>query len=285
MAEVRGYLEGLAALAHAEGGWGYVAGQAAHLEPTCLALLALSPKRKTSSTSSSQASVPWRSARSGWSVPVGAAAGTRPSGPLPWCSSSRPRSDTPGRTCAGPRAGLLALRGRVPEEACAAETIDIDSSLVGWPWAEQNFSWAEPTAWACLALRRAGQGGHPRVRRGRAAAARPRPRRGRHQLRQPPHLRPADRADPRPHGPDAAGPARPANTHARSTRPWPTWSGRPWRARTWNTCAGPSSPWTLYRDRRRLAGVLPRIGRADPRRPTRPAPPSAGCGRRRCGRP
>src|SRR5436305_1397892 len=34
-------LEPLVALAHADGGWGYVADQPAHLEPTCLALLAL----------------------------------------------------------------------------------------------------------------------------------------------------------------------------------------------------------------------------------------------------
>ncbi len=31
----------LARLAHPEGGWGYAPGQPAHLEPTCLALLAL----------------------------------------------------------------------------------------------------------------------------------------------------------------------------------------------------------------------------------------------------
>ena len=37
-------LEPLAALAHADGGWGYVADQPAHLEPTCLALLALRPE-------------------------------------------------------------------------------------------------------------------------------------------------------------------------------------------------------------------------------------------------
>src|SRR5438132_1648704 len=37
------HLAALAALAHAEGGWGYTAGQPGHLEPTCLALLALRP--------------------------------------------------------------------------------------------------------------------------------------------------------------------------------------------------------------------------------------------------
>src|SRR5207245_1154428 len=43
---------------------------------------------------------------------------------------------------------------------------DIDLKLIGWPWADGNSSWAEPTAWACLALRRAGQGNHLRVQEG-----------------------------------------------------------------------------------------------------------------------
>ena len=44
---------------------------------------------------------------------------------------------------------------------------DIDETLVGWPWAEGNFSWVEPTAWACLACARLGQADHPRVQEGR----------------------------------------------------------------------------------------------------------------------
>ena len=63
-------------------------------------------------------------------------------------------------------AALLARRGRQVEEAAAAEVNDIDLKLVGWPWAENTFSWVEPTAWACLALRRVGQGDHPRVLEG-----------------------------------------------------------------------------------------------------------------------
>src|SRR5207302_833204 len=82
MHDIQLYLDSLAAQAHPQGGWGYRPGQDAHLEPTCLALLA------------------------------------------------------------------LALR------------------LDRWPWAEGNFSWVEPTAWACLALRQAGYGDHARVQEG-----------------------------------------------------------------------------------------------------------------------
>ena len=42
MSDLHRRLESLAGLAHADGGWGYAPLQPAHLEPTCLALLALS---------------------------------------------------------------------------------------------------------------------------------------------------------------------------------------------------------------------------------------------------
>src|SRR5262245_37892352 len=42
VSEVISHLQALAALARTEGGWGYTPAQEAHLEPTCLALLALS---------------------------------------------------------------------------------------------------------------------------------------------------------------------------------------------------------------------------------------------------
>src|SRR5581483_5883236 len=61
---------------------------------------------------------------------------------------------------------LLSWQGRKPDDHNAKEVHDIDLSLVGWPWAEGNFSWVEPTAWACLALRRAGYGAHERVEEG-----------------------------------------------------------------------------------------------------------------------
>jgi uncharacterized protein (DUF362 family) len=58
---------------------------------------------------------------------------------------------------------LVSLQGRLPDPGQAAEVSDIDLTLIGWPWADGNFSWVEPTAWACLALRRAGYENHSRV--------------------------------------------------------------------------------------------------------------------------
>ena len=45
MRDIRPYLDCLASLTHADGGWGYAPGQPAQLEPTCLGLLALSLER------------------------------------------------------------------------------------------------------------------------------------------------------------------------------------------------------------------------------------------------
>jgi uncharacterized protein (DUF362 family) len=62
---------------------------------------------------------------------------------------------------------LLALEGRVVKaDPEVADMIDIDVGLLGWPWAEDTFSWVEPTAWAVIALRAAGHDHHPRVREG-----------------------------------------------------------------------------------------------------------------------
>ncbi len=62
---------------------------------------------------------------------------------------------------------LCALEGRlVHQDEKAREINEIDSSIVGWPWTERTFSWVDPTALGCLALRLAGYGDLPRVREG-----------------------------------------------------------------------------------------------------------------------
>lgn len=158
-------LDELAAIACPEGGWGYAPGQSGHLEPTCLALLALTGQRERF------ASV----------IEKGLSFLKSCAGPDGLCRLERGRPEaiwptslvlfvqaslgaTPEAT--NPTAAaLLGLRGRdVSQED--SDINDIDSRIVGWPWAERNFAWVEPTSWAILALRRVGQGSQPRVEEG-----------------------------------------------------------------------------------------------------------------------
>ncbi len=158
-------LDHLASLACPDGGWGYAAGQPAHLEPTCLALLALArePQRFAAAIEAGR----------NWLRPCAAEDGTyrlgrgRPEAIWPTALvlftqlALGDDADSLQRTAAA----LLACKGRQID--CKDEdTSDIDARLIGWPWAEGNFSWVEPTAWACLALRRIGQEHHPRVEEG-----------------------------------------------------------------------------------------------------------------------
>ncbi|MFM7150111.1 MAG: DUF362 domain-containing protein, partial [Gemmataceae bacterium] len=62
---------------------------------------------------------------------------------------------------------LLALRGRPADTRGDEEINDIDGLLIGWSWAENTFSWVEPTSWACISLQKVGQGQHPRVIEGK----------------------------------------------------------------------------------------------------------------------
>jgi uncharacterized protein (DUF362 family) len=155
------HLDSLAALAHLDGGWGYAPGQPAHLEPTCLGLLALSLDASRFAPVLETARTALRRCGDGNGIYRAASGRDEAVWPtalvlftqvaLGWAEARRTA------------AALLALRGRPLESAQAAEVHDIDLQIVGWPWADGNFSWAEPTAWACLALRRAGLGTHPRV--------------------------------------------------------------------------------------------------------------------------
>jgi uncharacterized protein (DUF362 family) len=160
------YLEALAALANSDGGWGYAPGQPAHLEPTCLGLLALSLEAERFQPQIERACQVLRNcaaADGSYRLARGRDEAVWPTAlvllvqtALDWPAEERKRT----------AARLLALRGRPAEDKAQEDLHDIDLKLVGWPWAEGNFSWAEPTAWACLALRRAGLATHPRTEEG-----------------------------------------------------------------------------------------------------------------------
>jgi uncharacterized protein (DUF362 family) len=160
------YLDKLASLAHPDGGWGYAPGQSAHLEPTCLALLALAlePQRHAAAIDRGKELLRRCAGPDGvYRLAHGREEAAWPTALVLFvqCALGYPAAE-----CRRTAATLLSLAGKPAHSKEASEIQDIDVGLVGWPWAEGNFSWAEPTAWACLALRRAGHGKHPRVEEG-----------------------------------------------------------------------------------------------------------------------
>jgi uncharacterized protein (DUF362 family) len=168
MSDLNPHLETLEAQAHPDGGWGYAPAHAPQLEPTCLSLLALSLADKRYAETMDKA----------WSFISGCAAGDgsyRPNGGREetiWHTALvlfvQAALDRPAPEVRRTAGALLNLRGKLPEKLDDTSDIhDIDVKIVGWPWAENNFSWVEPTAWACLALRKAGHGSHDRVNEGR----------------------------------------------------------------------------------------------------------------------
>jgi uncharacterized protein (DUF362 family) len=165
--EIASLLDGLVALADAEGGWAYSTGQAPHLEPTCYALLALSlrPERYREAIDKGLAFVGRCAGPDGaYRIASGRTEAVWPTAMvlIVQCSLQSPH-DAITRTASR----LLASRGLsvdVPAEQAAIH--DMDIKIIGWPWAEGTFSWVDPTAWACLALRHAGYGEHPRVQEG-----------------------------------------------------------------------------------------------------------------------
>jgi uncharacterized protein (DUF362 family) len=166
MSNIDQYLERLAAEALPDGGWGYAPHQLIHLEPTCLALLALSLKAehhreliergRTGLDRFTAADGTFRVAR-------GREEALWPTALVLYVQAAL---GEPPAVVQRTGSALLSYRGRVPDDPGAAEMHDIDIHIVGWPWAENNFAWVEPTAWACLALRRAGFGRDPRVAEG-----------------------------------------------------------------------------------------------------------------------
>src|SRR5436309_3288843 len=141
MTGIRPYLDRLASHALADGGWGYSPGQPFHLEPTCLALLALTLDRGAFAEVIAKARIAvdaakisdgtYRQARgreeancfTALVLFVQAALGES-------CELLKETANA-----------LLKYRGRVPYDPTAAEMHDIDFRLVGWPWAENIFTW------------------------------------------------------------------------------------------------------------------------------------------------
>ncbi len=150
----------------ADGGWGYAPGQASQLEPSCLGLLALSlePARFAKEIEKTLAYIETNAAGDGSYRPrQGREEAIWPTSLVLFVKAALGDS---GPDLERTAHYLLGMRGRIPDQPEAGELHDINLQLVGWPWAEKNFSWVEPTSWACLALRFVGQRAHPRVDEG-----------------------------------------------------------------------------------------------------------------------
>lgn len=172
MANFSHYLDELVQSAHADGGWGYAPDQAAQIEPTCLALLAasLEAERHVDAIAKGRRFLAsCRRADGGYPLAKGRSEALWPTALALFTETTFVAEPEKLAATAG---FLLSYKGRIPnvpahdELKVADPNHDIDLNIVGWPWAEANFSWVEPTAWACLALRRFGQANQPRVRDG-----------------------------------------------------------------------------------------------------------------------
>lgn len=157
-------LELLVNSASAGGGFGYRPDQPAHLEPSCLAAVALAADPAYAATLASAVASLEQHRNADGSYRLGRG---RPQAvwPTALVLFTRGVFEHPAAELLPIATKLLSVESKVVRSD-TSDAGDIDAGLLGWPWAENTFSWVEPTAWACLALRAVGQSGHPRVQEG-----------------------------------------------------------------------------------------------------------------------
>lgn len=148
--------DALMAARNPDGGWGYFAAKSSRLEPTCWAFLALA---SGGTTGASPAAV--QNARS-WLLRC-----QRPDGLLVDAATASLNlafnglaaialmSDT---ETGGRAAAVNVLHGLVEHRGAQTPQVEYfrqNNQLQGWAWADNTFSWVEPTAWCLLALKKA----------------------------------------------------------------------------------------------------------------------------------
>jgi hypothetical protein len=153
----------LLALRNPDGGWPYQAGSASATEPTALAALALADT--AAGDEALPAAADWLAARQR-AVGLFTASPTHEEGS--WLTPLAALTlNLLGRTGAAPTAAHALLAEPAYSLGPSPPIIyGYDTSLVAWPWSPGAFSFIEPTAWAVLFLKQAGQADRPRVRTG-----------------------------------------------------------------------------------------------------------------------
>lgn len=145
MMDVAPLREYLLAGRNSDGGWGYVRGKGSRLEPTCCALLALGDHQMA------------RAALRAWPVRDGLLL-ERPGGD-PNYGFHALALLTLGAAGVEHEAGnstlLAALQRAAGIRVVPSSVNRQNNQLQGWGWFPEEFSWAEPTAWGVLALKRA----------------------------------------------------------------------------------------------------------------------------------
>jgi hypothetical protein len=130
-----------------DGGWGYYAGKASRLEPTCWALLALGGEPAASIDAAVLRDWP---SRDGLLL-------ERRDGDANYAFHGLALLTllAIGVEHAAGNATLAAALQRVSGIAIPASTINRqDNSIRAWSWIADTFSWVEPTAWCLLALKK-----------------------------------------------------------------------------------------------------------------------------------
>ena len=158
----------LAELRGQEKGWGYHQGGQPATEPTVLASLGL-----LTSNDQDKGNCPFAINAAGWLVTIQNPDGsvgisaqlTTPEWPtsyalLLWLATGG-ESEAVTRGCEW----LLGHQG-ITFPKPVNSPLGHDTTIPGWSWVNDTYSWLEPTALAVIALRRAGRGDHPRVRQG-----------------------------------------------------------------------------------------------------------------------
>jgi hypothetical protein len=136
-------------------GWGYYAGKASRIEPTCWALLALATNGRDTPDEWASLARPHveylvsLQSSDGLLVETEPALANLVANGLALLVLSRVSPPASSTTVDRLHAGLVNLKGVRLKQIDEKQ----DSTLQGWPWVRDTFSWVEPTSWCLLALK------------------------------------------------------------------------------------------------------------------------------------